>query len=577
MNRIYCFRIKYLLVFLSLVLLPVLLYPGVPKDVSGVINQVRARVTAVGADYVILDDVTGFAPGDTVLVIQMKGVAIINDNNSNFGEIQDNVGDVGYYEFIIIQLVEAGPLKITFYNNLKGGYNAESFVQLVRVESYETLKVTGELTCPDWDITSGTGGVLALFASDKVELYSDINVSGKGFRGGLNAPITGTCVETIDSYFFSEANTRSGRKGEGIASHDKILAPLVPGTYARGIGAIATGGGGGDGSLAGGGGGGGYGFGGAGGVEYGCSEFTSISGKGGKKITAFYGDTTVIMGGGGGASGFISGSAPNGGNGGGIIFIMTDSIYSFGGSIKANGQSASFASSGAGGAGGGAAGSIVISSNGYGAGGVTVQANGGSGSNAATGNEKSIGGGGGGGFIWISPADYSMLTTSVIGGLAGNFTGSSASDGVNGFALKTNLQMRLNGFLFNTVVTDKDGNLLDSICLGQIPRPLKASVPVGGTLPFSIYWEKSYSAGGPWVSLSGTLSGTVFTPDQPEAATIWIRRRIVDSSSPTAIEDISKSVKVIVHPLIYDFEIDNSTGDTICYGQTPLTVDPLVT
>lgn len=578
MNRNHCFRKIFILAFACLALLPAVLYSGAPEEVSGEINQTRAKVTGVGVDFVLLDDAAGFQPGDTVLVIQMKGVSIITPNNTNFGKPQSYIGDVGFYEFIVIQLVEfINPgYRITFYNNLKGGYDPLSFVQIIKVESYETLSVTGELTCPDWNSATGTGGVMALFASDKVELFSDINLSGKGFRGGLMSPIIGSCLGDFDDIaYFNESTNRAGRKGEGFASYDYTNSiPLVIDTYARGVGAIGTGGGSGDGGLSGGGGGSSYDIGGIGGEETGCA-IVNPGGRGGWKLPDYYGDTTVIMGGGGGASGYTSGSAPDGGNGGGIVFIMTDSIYSYGGKIMVNGESALPASLTAGGAGGGAAGSVVISARGYGGSStLNIEASGGNGSDAA--NGIGFGGGGSGGFIWLSPGDHSNVTPDTLGGRSGNWSGVSSSDGVNG-VFETDLQMRLNGFLFNTVVTAKDGNLLDSICYGQVPRPLKASEPVGGTLPFTIYWEKSYNALGPWTSISGGESDYVFTPDQPETNTLWIRRRIVDNSSPTPIEDISKSVKVIVHPLIYDFEIDTTIiADTICYGQVPATLDPEV-
>jgi gliding motility-associated-like protein len=161
------------------------------------------------------------------------------------------------------------------------------------------------------------------------------------------------------------------------------------------------------------------------------------------------------------------------------------------------------------------------------------------------------------------------------GGLSGNYVGISASDGDAGPAQRTDLAMRLTGFLFNTIVTERDGNLLDSICFGEVPRPMKASVPVGGTLPYTYFWEKGYTESGPWVPLSGTEAGGVFTPDQPETNTLWIRRTIEDSSIPVIVDN-SKKVKVIVHPLITSFEIGHDTGDTICFNQDPTVIEPLV-
>ena len=65
------------------------LLSGQTPLVTGNINR-YARVTSVGADYVIVEDVTDFAVGDTVMVMQMSGVRI-NASQTLPGNYQ-NVG-----------------------------------------------------------------------------------------------------------------------------------------------------------------------------------------------------------------------------------------------------------------------------------------------------------------------------------------------------------------------------------------------------------------------------------------------------------------------------------------------------
>ena len=56
------------------------------KVLSGNINQPSTHVVTLGADRVTVDDVTGFSPGDTILLIQMQGVKVLL---SPYGSIQD--------------------------------------------------------------------------------------------------------------------------------------------------------------------------------------------------------------------------------------------------------------------------------------------------------------------------------------------------------------------------------------------------------------------------------------------------------------------------------------------------------
>ena len=547
------------------------------QNVSGEINQTRSRVVALGADFVDVDDASVFSPGDTVLLIQMKGEAILTDNDASFGLHYDHIGAVGYYEFIVIQSVDIITDRLTFFNLIEGSYDAEASVQVVKVESYESLRVTGEITAPPWDPVAGTGGVLAIFASDKIILEADISVAGRGFRGGSPSVISGDCIESAPwlAYFNSTSDV-GGNKGEGYASHDFNSLLLNYSLYSKGPGSFSTGGGGGWGNLSGAGGGGSYSNGGVGGDEGASCGIPNQGGRGGRVISDAYTNILqptytdpVLMGGGGGSGGYTSGGAPAGGNGGGIIFIMTDSIYGNGHSISADGMSVTeTAPLTAGGAGGGAAGAIVISASGYGSSLLAISADGGDGGGAV--NGIGVGGGGGGGRISLAPAIYSSLTLSNNGGDNGSLNPS----GGDGPAPSTTYQIRLNGFLFNTVVTLESGFLLDSICEGEIPPQLMASTPVGGTAPLTTYWEKSYNEAD-WVPVSGTVSGNIFTPDQAETATLWIRRRIVDNSVPV-IEDISKPVKITVHPSIVNFEIAHDSGDTICYNQDVEIIEPVV-
>jgi len=221
------------------------------EDISGIINT-YARVNTIEApDAVILDDVTGFSDGDTVLVIQMKGVSIYTTQSGLFGTTDGYLGQpgdygVGFYEFIVIEQVETGPNRIIFRNNLVGydAYDVEGFIQVVKVPSFESTVVSDKLTCPAWDSIAGTGGVLALIVNKKLELNADIDVTGKGFIGGTVTTMDGSPYMD-PNYYYPESSTIPGRKGESLVSHrGGASEKLIIEDYAKGIGRFFSGGGG---------------------------------------------------------------------------------------------------------------------------------------------------------------------------------------------------------------------------------------------------------------------------------------------------------------------------------------------
>ncbi|MFO7851113.1 MAG: gliding motility-associated C-terminal domain-containing protein [Bacteroidota bacterium] len=549
------------------------------EDISGIINTTYSRVTTIeAADAVILDDVTGFNDGDTVLVIQMKGVSIYTPSDSTsglFGSTDGYLGQpgdygVGFYEVIIIEQVETGPNRIIFRNNLVGydGYDAEGLLQIVKVPSYENASVTGELTCPAWDSIAGTGGVLALIVNNRLELNADIDVSGKGFTGGTVATMDGLPLRDTN-YYYSESSTVAGRKGESLASHrngtgDKLFIE----NYAKGIGKLYSGGGGATGEFSGAGGGASFGSGGNGHRQR--SSGYNVSGLGGIRVDEDDFDDRVIMGSGGGGSGYSGGGTGTGGApGGGIVFLVADTVVGNGNFIKANGDTVTTIASGDGGAGGGGgAGSLVLSVKSYASSDIYMEAKGGTGGHSY--ELFGTGGGGGGGLIWISGTGTEPeLNFSVDGGEAGKIDypsgssqGGSGTDGI----IRTNLNILLNGFLFNSIQSEFTYTRIDSICYGQIPHEIIGTEPVGGLAPYTFRWERKGDEEADWSLVPGSGSTQNFTPTDPETDTVQFRRVVTDSNT-TPISDTSKEVTVIVQPPI----VNNLIGyDTIiCAGQDP--------
>jgi len=545
------------------------------EEISGIINTYSRVNTIEAADAIIVDDVTGFGDGDTVLIMQMKGVSIVTVQGSAFGNWDGYLGQpgdygLGFYEFIIIERVETGPNRIVFRNNLAGfgAYDIEGLIQIVKVPSYESATVSSDLSCPAWDSLTGTGGIVALIVNKKLELNADIDVTGKGFGGGTVALMDGT-PQTSPDYYYPESSTVAGRKGESLASHRNATSEqLIITDYAKGIGKLYSGGGGATGEFSGGGGGACFGDGGNGFRQR--TDGFNASGRGGESVAGADVSDRVIMGSGGGGSGYSgTGTGSGGAAGGGIVFILTDSLVGNGHSIKANGNSVSIVASGDGGAGGGGgAGSVVMSVRTYASSNITLEAKGGTGGNSS--ESFGTGGGGGGGLVWLKgDGTQPELNIDVDGGSAGmiNYpSGASQGSGGGEGLIRTDLNMLLNGFLFNSIISSVTQTQTDSICNGQVPNMIIGTEPVGGTEPYIFRWERKTDEETIWSLVPGSGNTKDLIVIDPETDTVQFRRVVTDSNV-TPVSDTSKAVTVIVQPPI----INNLIGyDTIiCAGQDP--------
>ncbi len=527
--------------------------------VTGEINK-YARVTTVGADFVVVDDVSDFTVNDTVMVMQMNGVRI-NAGQDLDGSYQNVAGTPGKYEVVVIGSINTVSRTVTFTRVLLNAYNPVAKVQLIKVRSYRNAVVNSELTCQAWDSTLTRGGVIAFLVKGVLTLNADINVSGKGFKGGIVAQGNGLCQVTdpaLQWQSYNISSLASGYKGEGLAFRTTMDINLYP-DYMRGKGANMTGGGGANGHFSGGGGGSNYGEGSVGDVETPSCAGLYVGGRGGYSVSGYPTiNTGVFMGGGGGASVYLSTPTTSAGaSGGGIIIILADSISGNGRLISAAGGNAlanTVTSAGAGG--GGAGGSVILSVRGY-ISNPVLSSDGGMGGNNI--NQNGAGGGGGGGLIWTTGAFPGTAT--VAGGLGGTHSaGDPNADGSPGLK-RTNLNLPLNGFLFNEIYLEQSLTQLDSICEGMVPRKMTGTRPAGGSGSYTYQWQKSYD-NSIWTDVSGT--NIDYTPSSVEAVTLWFRRVVDDGAG---IVDQSLPVKVVVHPRITGNLVGADT--TLCYNQNP--------
>jgi gliding motility-associated-like protein len=543
------------------------------KSIGGVINE-YSHVVSIGTGVnVPLADVSIFEPYDTVLLIQMKGVVIAIEESGSYGGWHATIGSPGSYEFLIIQSVNTSTGNIIFTSDIKNSYDVDGVVQLIKLPQIDDARVSSELTCQPWDSVSKKGGVLAMIVGGTLTLDANINVSGKGFMGGTPFAGQGICVEDnsvlYDKQVYPESFLNAGYKGESPAIRGNLglgnWPPLLP-EYAKGQGRNLSGGGGGNGRFSGGGGGASIGIGGTGGKESPlCTLLPRYGGIGGLPLSSASLDGYILLGSGGGSSTYGSGGAASpGGRGGGIIIIVCDTLKGNGKIISANGsQPALFSSGNAGSGGGGGGGTVALYQRSFSSetatSALTISANGGNGGNAN--NTYGDGGGGGGGLVLTNNLTFpANVTRSFTGGARGTKTpsGSTSNPGGTGESLTTFMPL-LNGFLFNSVRSSVSNNMIDSVCSNTKPPKIIGTNPVGGSEPYTYIWQKSYeSTFASPVILTNDIDPLNYTPKLADASTptdaVWFRRIVISSGSPV-ITDISKAVKIIVHPAIQNYNV----------------------
>ncbi len=401
---------RKLLVSLPLVLLLVLsssLLKG--QNISGVVNA-YAQVTNINANNITVASAAGFAAGDRVMLIQMKGATINTTNSAAYGNITA-LNDAGNYELATVSSI-AGNV-ISLGSSPCQTYNTTGRVQLVRVFQATNATVTANLTCQPWN--GFTGGVLALEISGTLTLNANIDVSGNGFRGGI---VNSGGFSCNDALYVSGGN-QGGAKGEGIA---EFVAGQI-----NSRGKQANGGGGANRGNSGAGGGSNGGTGGLGGFTYtGCSP--GNQGIGGLTLTQSNGRAFLGGGGGGGFRDNGQTTAP-GADGGGIAYIIAGTIAGNGNDILSNGATVTGITNDEGAGAGGGGGSILLSVGTY-TGVLNLRANGGNGGNSFnnifTTQCHGPGGGGSGGVVWFSqgatPAGVNVFSNGGTSGLVTNPT-----------------------------------------------------------------------------------------------------------------------------------------------------------
>lgn len=420
--------------------------PSFAQSDSIIINNYTEVLSfEICTNKLIVANAAEFKAGDTVLIMQMKGAVIDSSHTIAFGTIT-GYKNAGNYEFNYVRSKSGNTLELL--NVLERQYDLpHGKVQLIRVPYFQNYTLATTLTCLPWD--GSKGGVTAFNVQNTLHLNADIDVSGKGFKGGAIVFNPDYLCDVDSFYVLDNTGIIGSLKGEGIYTTDKLI---------RGRGKLANGGGGGNSTNSGGAGGSNTGHGGEGGRQYVgvCSNGFPNGGIGGEGLDYSNASNRVFLGGGGGAGHQNNQIMAPGGNGGGVVIINAGTIVPGTFSIKANGESPVHVDAaiddGRSGAG---AGGVIVLNYGTVSGNITLSAKGGKGDDCLSPNYQQPhgpGGGGGGGTVWVNkPVIESNLLVDISGGQAGTNLASGdtwgATSGENGAAL-TSLNLPVADVLF---------------------------------------------------------------------------------------------------------------------------------
>ena len=580
---------------------------GSSTTLSGMVNTyypgtatANAGATSITVGAATGDTTKSIAANDLLLVIQMQDSAIDYSNTASYGGITA-LNSAGLYEFVkatgpvsggsvpIQSVTSPGSGLLNTYTDANAtATRGQRHFQVVRVPQYASATVTGTITAPAWN--GSTGGIVVLDVAGTLAFNSgtSINVDAKGFRGGLGQGLTGipTAGSGLADYMTLTGVDANGNKGEGVAgSPNNIYDGTTTATAGSGYptGSASTGsrargapgnagGGGTDGAAnnsqnSGGGGGGNGGAGGQGG-----NTWSSNNAWGGIGGAAFpYAAGRLAMGGGGG-SGSRNNSADlqsSGGLGGGLIIVRANSITVTTGTatLSANGSwptTDNYTPAEDGGGGGGAGGGVLVFARNQLPSTLTINAQGGKGANTwplqpsgtcpgSSCNYHGPGGGGAGGVVYLSSAGPTVTVTGGVNGTTTTaqnaYNATPGASGASGTLSESDIPGITSGATCSTAdlaITNTDGvtavgagsTVTYTVVVSNTGPSAANGATVTDTLPAALTgatWT-CVAAGGavcPATSGSGSISQTIATFPSGGSLTYTITGTVSASATGT--------------------------------------------
>ncbi len=525
-------------------------------------DDIRTQLSnsaSAGQNTICVASPSGFQIGDEVLIIQMQGTGSPD------------------YEFK--HITDINTCWLTLDENLEFTYTTpNSAAQVLRVPQYQNVTVQngGILTANAWNGT--TGWIIALRVSGTltVEAGGVIDMSARGFRGGLGGTKSN-----------SQCNGWNGESYPGPSWQtpgDNNKTPVNGGGGGGGLGQCGGGQGGG-------GGGGGYG---SPGLKYVPNQGSAAADPGG---AYGLGDLSQIFlgsggGGGGSAPGNSGAQGGTGGAGGGAIIIFGRIINSSG-SIVSNGQNGGNAfhipTYEEGGGGGGSGGSIKLVGQQVIIGSSVSATGGGPGQGSLNGdNFQEWGGYGGDGRIHIEYGSISGSTTPVANTQQVNFYllrqlfgPSNITELIMPDALNSGASIRYSTQYGQRSINTSGGAQFYSV---RVPNRHYASVELSAlfhkvagsasTINFCLDFGANGSCD--WTPAQQSFSGPIQldTSAADEAALANALNAYIQSQPPAPDYLVPISVTVDTSADIFLFNLIATPGTDVDLEPTSLTIDP---
>ncbi|MEN0051997.1 MAG: hypothetical protein AAF806_33335, partial [Bacteroidota bacterium] len=161
---------------------------------TSISDQVNDYAKVEDIDYcqsaLVVGSTSGFRVGNKVILIQMQGASIEeNEESRMFGTVLE-LNEAGLYEKGNIRAIRGD--SIFLENQLLNTYNTNASIQLVRMATYVNATVADTIKTQPWD--GETGGIIAISVENTLVLNAPIDANGAGFRGGEIESPENDCV-----------------------------------------------------------------------------------------------------------------------------------------------------------------------------------------------------------------------------------------------------------------------------------------------------------------------------------------------------------------------------------------------
>ena len=205
---------------------------------SGTITEDFYEVASINnPNSILVFGLTSLSPGDVVLLIQMQDGTINTATNNNYGGGDEtgrgyiSSGAAGEYEFHVVSTIAGvDDTTVAFEQDMNVTFvrSTNARVQLITIPYCGTSIISSDISVIPWN--GKIGGVIALLTHEIV-IDGNINVKGKGFRGGEEMTLSASGGESVggvqnnyadDTCHLENQLRNNAPKGEGFIGSPEI-------------------------------------------------------------------------------------------------------------------------------------------------------------------------------------------------------------------------------------------------------------------------------------------------------------------------------------------------------------------